>query len=200
MVVNGVSAPSGNGRRVGDQCRSIGISPKVVLYLALTGLALACPPCAGAELLLRGKVVGVADGDTITVLDARSNQHRIRLYQIDAPEKGQDFGAAAKKSLSRLIYKRDISVSSVTTDRYQRTVGTVYLAGTDINLEQVKRGMAWVYRQYAKDPRYLAAEQQARTRRIGLWARSNPVPPWEFRRERDGHDGYDVRRWFKRFW
>ncbi len=172
----------------------------VVVGLVTISVALSGAWCAAGDLMVRGKVVGVADGDTITLLDVRRKQHRIRLYQIDAPEKSQDFGAAAKKSLSRLIYNREVSVAAVTVDRYDRTVGTVYLGGTDINLEQVKRGMAWVYRKYSKDPSYPAAEQQARARRIGLWARANAVPPWDFRREHHEPSGYDFRRWFKRLW
>lgn len=149
-----------------------------------------------AGVTLYGRVVAVQDGDTLTVLDSGRRQHRIRLYQIDAPEKGQGYGAASKKSLSDLVYRRDVTVALVATDRYHREVGTVLLAGTDINLVQVKRGMAWVYRQYAKDPGYFAAERAARSARVGLWRDVKPVPPWEFRREE--HEGFDLWRWFRR--
>ncbi len=175
-----------------------------VLHLAFLVVLSACwasaPRHASAGSLLSGKVVAVHDGDTITVLDAGRRQHRIRLYQIDAPERGQDYGASSKRSLSQLVYGRQVSVDWVTTDRYQRKVGTIYLSGTDINLQQVRRGMAWVYRSYAHDPAYLSAEQSARARRIGLWARTNPVPPWEFRREHGNHHDSAGRGWFKRFW
>ena len=170
------------------------------ICLQLLLAALSGPHNALAEDLLRGRVVAVIDGDTITVLDLYRRQHRIRLYQIDAPEKGQDYGAAAKRSLAELIFRREVAVQSVTTDRYQRMVGTVYLDGGDVNLEQVRRGMAWVYRKYARDSNYLAVEQNARSDRIGLWAKSKPVPPWEFRHEHDGHDDSGMRRWFKRLW
>lgn len=149
-----------------------------------------------AGTTLYGRVVAVHDGDTLTVLDSGRRQHRIRLYQIDAPEKGQDFGSASKKSLSDLVYRRDVTVTLAATDRYHREVGTVLLAGSDINLVQVRRGMAWVYRQYAKDPDYFEAERAARSARVGLWRDMKPIPPWEFRREE--HEGFDLWRWFRR--
>lgn len=167
----------------------------LVLLLAATG-----PQCAAAGTFAGGRVVAVHDGDTITVLDAGHHQHRIRLYQIDAPEKGQDYGTASKRSLSQLIAGRQVSVVGVATDRYDREVATVYLAGKDINLEQVRRGMAWVYRRYANDPHYLDVEQLARAARVGLWARSSPVPPWEFRREHRSHDNSGFSGWLKRLW
>lgn len=142
-----------------------------------------------------GRVVAVHDGDTLTVLDSERHQHRIRLYQIDAPEKGQDYGASSKKSLSDLVYRRDVTVMFVATDRYHRDVGTVLLGGTDINLLQVERGMAWVYQRYAKDPAYFAAERAARTARRGLWKDPKPTPPWEFRRADRGE--FDLWRWFR---
>jgi micrococcal nuclease len=134
-----------------------------------------------AAELLYGKVVGISDGDTITVLDASNTRHRIRLNQIDAPEKSQDFGQRSKQSLSDLVFGRNVQVDVSTRDRYGREIGQVLVNGTDANLEQVKRGLAWVYRQYAKDRAYFAAEEAARANRIGLWSQPNPTPPWEFR-------------------
>jgi endonuclease YncB( thermonuclease family) len=128
-----------------------------------------------------GKVVGVSDGDTLTVLDSSKTQHKIRLHQIDAPEKNQDYGQRSKQSLSDLVYGKQVTVSVVTTDKYGRKVGKVTVNGTDANLEQVKRGMAWVYKQYASDPAYFAAEDEARKAKVGLWSQPNPTPPWEFR-------------------
>lgn len=130
---------------------------------------------------LTGRVVSIADGDTLTILDASNQQTKIRLNQIDAPEKKQDFGQRSKQSLSDLVYGKPVRVEIATMDRYGRTVGKVWIGGTDANLEQVKRGMAWVYRQYAQDPAYFAAEAQARQKRIGLWDQPNPIPPWEYR-------------------
>jgi endonuclease YncB( thermonuclease family) len=146
-------------------------------------IAALCGP-SRAETLgrIEGRVVGVADGDTITVLDAGRRQHKIRLHQIDAPEKGQDYGTRSKQSLSELVFGKTVSVEVVDIDRYGREVGKVWVGALDANLEQVKRGMAWVYRKYAREQRYYDAEEAARKAKAGLWASQNPVPPWEFRK------------------
>ncbi|MFO1419347.1 MAG: thermonuclease family protein, partial [Methylotetracoccus sp.] len=137
---------------------------------------------------LRGRVVAVVDGDTLTVLDIGHRQHRIRLHQIDAPEHAQDFGTRSKQSLAQLVAGREVTVEQVDTDRYGRIVGTVWAAGQDINLAQVRAGMAWVYRQYGKDPAYLAAEASAKRSRIGLWSQARPIPPWTFRHQQSDDD------------
>ena len=147
----------------------------------LPGLLLALwmgAPLAGD---LRGRVVGVADGDTLTVLDASQGFSKIRLHQIDAPEKQQDFGQRAKQSLSELVYGKQVRVEVADTDKYGRTVGKVWIGGLAANLEQVKRGMAWVYEKYATEPAYFAAERTARNGRVGLWSQPNPTPPWVYR-------------------
>lgn len=140
--------------------------------------------------LLNGKVVGVSDGDTITVLDSAKSQHKIRLTGIDAPEKAQAFGQASKKSLSDLVFSKDVEISWEKRDRYQRILGKVLLNEQDICLEQVKRGMAWHYKQYQRDQtqedriKYSRAEEEARKNRIGLWADDAPVPPSDFRHKK----------------
>jgi endonuclease YncB( thermonuclease family) len=167
------------------------------ILLTLSIGLLPTKPCGAEVTTLSGRVVAVHDGDTITVLDAYRRQFRIRLHQIDAPEKAQDYGSSSKRSLSGLVFRREVSVDAVTIDRYHRIVGKVRCGGYDINLEQVARGMAWVYRRYGHDERYIAAEDAARRSRIGLWAKSKPVPPWEFRKEeREEGNGFDPRRWF----
>lgn len=128
-----------------------------------------------------GRVVGVHDGDTITVLDGGKRQHRIRLAQIDAPERRQAFGERSRQSLADLVFGKEVEVEVLAIDRYGRKVGKVRAGGMDVNLEQVRRGMAWVYRKYASDPAYFAIEAEARKAKRGLWAQPNPVPPWEFR-------------------
>lgn len=139
---------------------------------------------------LTGIVVGVADGDTITVLDEKYRQHKIRLAGIDAPEKRQAFGQRSKQSLSDLAYRRQAVVETSKTDRYGRLVGKVTITGADVNLEQVRRGMAWHYRAYEREQTladreaYAAAENAARAARRGLWAMPSPVAPWEFRSAR----------------
>lgn len=138
--------------------------------------------------VLQGEVVGLADGDTITVLDARHKQHKVRLAGIDAPEKRQPFGSRSTESLSAMSFRRQVMVEWTKTDRYGRIIGKVAIGGVDICLEQVKQGMAWHYKTYEREQRpedreaYAAAEAQARRNRVGLWRDSSPVPPWDFRK------------------
>lgn len=120
-----------------------------------------------------GKVVGISDGDTLTVLSNEKKPIRIRLVQIDAPEKTQDFGERAKQSLSDLCFNKTAKVDDKGQDRYQRTLGRVYCEGIDVNAEQVKRGMAWAYRQYLTDPAIADLEQAAKSQMIGLWSGTN---------------------------
>ena len=148
-------------------------------WVAALLLALVAP-VAIAEVIA-GRVVSVHDGDTITVLDGANRQHKIRLAQIDAPELRQDFGQASKQALSALVLVKDVQVEGGVNDRYGRTIGTVYLAGHDVNIEQVGSGMAWVYRQYAKEPAYFRAEDKARTAQSGLWSKPGALAPWEWR-------------------
>ncbi len=137
---------------------------------------------------ITGRVVGVSDGDTITVLDANRTQYKIRLAGIDAPESKQAFGSRSKQNLSDLVFGKDVAVEWDKRDRYQRVVGVVLVDGHDVNLEQVRAGMAWWYRQYAKEQTlddrrlYEQAENGAKAARRGLWVDANPVPPWEWRR------------------
>lgn len=148
--------------------------------LALAALLPATSP--GADYPAR--VVGVSDGDTITVLSADRVQHRIRLYGIDAPETGQDFGARAKQEASALAFGKTVTVRLRDTDRYGRTVADVILPdGASLNVSMVGRGMAWWYRPYApRDLKLAASEARARAARRGLWGSPNPTLPWEWRR------------------
>jgi endonuclease YncB( thermonuclease family) len=138
---------------------------------------------------LQGKVVHVADGDTITILDASNTQHKIRLQGIDAPEKAQAFGQKSKQSLYQMIHNKQVTIEFRKKDKYGRTVGKVVFNGLDVCLEQIKLGMAWHYKQYeseqTKEDReiYAQAEISARANAIGLWKDKQPIPPWEFRRQ-----------------
>lgn len=138
----------------------------------------------------RWSVVSVTDGDTITVLTAEKKQHKIRLLGIDAPEKTQAFGQRSKQALSDLVYKKEVTIEYKEQDRYKRYLGKVLVDGKDANLEQVKAGMAWWYRQYKRSQTpedqkaYADAEAVARGGKVGLWADKEPVPPWEFRRQK----------------
>ncbi len=153
----------------------------------MAGLVLALWLNGANAATITGRVVGVSDGDTITVLDTSRTQHKIRLAGIDAPESKQAFGTRSKQHLSGSVYNRQVTVEWDKHDRYGRTVGVVLVDGHDANLEQVRAGMAWWYRHYAKDQRpedrqlYDAAETEARAAKRGLWADANPVPPWEWR-------------------
>jgi len=156
--------------------------------LALALLTLAAHT-ASAELLL-GQVVGVADGDTITVLDVDHTQHKIRLAGIDAPESRQAFGSRSRQHLAVLVFRRQVEVAWHKVDRYGRLVGKVRVDGADVSLKQLEAGLAWHYLQYAREQTetdrlvYAGAERAAREERRGLWAEAHPVAPWEFRRVR----------------
>lgn len=137
---------------------------------------------------LTGRVVGIADGDTLTVLDATGIQHKIRLSGIDSPEKGQPFGQRCKQSLSDLVYDHAVAVESNKRDRYGRVIGKVLVDGHDANLEQVRRGCGWHYRRYMNEQplddrlAYAAAEEAARAGGLGLWGDRDALPPWDWRR------------------
>ncbi|MGH8811407.1 MAG: thermonuclease family protein [Advenella sp.] len=135
-----------------------------------------------AATWLEGWVVGIADGDTLTILDKARRRHKIRLAQIDAPESGMPYGRAAKKFLSDAVYRRTVMVQAGEYDRYGRVVGTVYLNQKNINMQMVASGYAWAYRNYVTDIAYCKAEDRARRQRRGLWAEKKPVPPWQWRR------------------
>lgn len=143
---------------------------------------------AKAEVLV-GKVVSISDGDTITVLDKKNTEHKIRLMGIDAPEKKQEFGNESKKALSNYIYKKEVTVEYKKQDRYKRKVGKVILDEQDICLQMVKDGLAWHYKDYEKEQSktdrdlYSQAEIKARNEKVGLWNTSNPIAPSAFRQK-----------------
>jgi endonuclease YncB( thermonuclease family) len=130
-----------------------------------------------------GKVVGVADGDSITVLRDRE-QVTVRLVDIDAPETMQPFGNRSRQALADLVKGREVLVVERGNDRYQRTLGRVYRGDLDVNAEQLRQGMAWVFRQYSKDATLDPMEAEAKEQKRGLWQGSAPVPPWEWRKSR----------------
>ena len=152
-------------------------------------LALCFATCVQAADL-RGRVVAVSDGDTVTILDAERHQHKVRLAGIDAPEKAQAFGQASKISLSDQIFGREVAVTWDKRDRYGRIIGKISVDHLDVCLEQVRRGMAWHYKQYARDQApddrvtYAEAEVAARAARAGLWRDVAPVAPWEWRHKK----------------
>lgn len=128
-----------------------------------------------------GKVISVMDGDTVRIL-VGSKQVKVRLFGIDAPESRQAFGKQSEKELKSLVWKKEVKVIVKDTDQYGRIVGILYVDGLEVNLEMVRRGMAWVYREFNKDKKYLEAEEIARRSELGLWKDKNPTPPWLFRK------------------
>jgi len=136
---------------------------------------------------LTGRVVRVTDGDTIVVLDTNNAQHKIRLQGIDAPERKQAYGTKSKEHLSDSVAGKFVVVEYEKRDRYERILGKVLLSNQDMNLEQVKAGLAWHYKKYQNEQttadrvKYSDAEREARMERHGLWHDANPMPPWEYR-------------------
>ena len=155
----------------------------MILLRAVAGttlaLAFSCPAWAD----FAGKVVAVADGDSLTVLADRG-QVKIHLAEIDAPELKQPFGQQSRQSLADLCFGKDALVRDTGRNRDGRTIGRVDCAGTDASAEQVRRGMAWVYRRYAEStsPLYFL-EDAAQRSHEGLWADKSQVAPWIWRRD-----------------
>ena len=167
-----------------------------MIHIAILLALLGAPAFAAT---VEGRVVGIADGDSITLLDADKTQHRIRIDGIDAPEKAQPFGDRSRQNMVRMVAGKEVIVECHKTDRYGRQICKVrvqpsvcpaYGKTLDVGHAQILGGLAWWYRQYAKEQsaedrgRYESAEQEARARKIGLWSDNNPIPPWEWRRAR----------------
>lgn len=147
--------------------------------LSFTALIFLSLSLYSAEII--GRVIKVADGDTITVLDVDNKKHKIRLAKIDAPELKQSYGIKSKNYLKSLIYNKPIKVLYSSIDRYKRILGIVYLGDKEINLIMLENGLAWHY--YTdKTPSYIQAEKSARDKKIGLWSESNPINPYIFRK------------------
>jgi micrococcal nuclease len=128
------------------------------------------------------KVIGISDGDTMTLL-VDNKPLKIRLANVDAPEKRQNYGQKSKESLSEICWDTDATFETQTIDRYGRTVAVVYCNGIEANKEQVKRGFAWVYPKYNKDSTLPAIETEARNKKTELWSNREPVAPWVFRKK-----------------
>jgi micrococcal nuclease len=130
-----------------------------------------------------GKVVKVADGDTFTYLNYDKQQEKIRLHGIDAPEKAQDFGTVARKRLDELVFGKSVRIERKDTDRYGRTIALVYTEeGICVNEQLLKDGLVWHYKRYDDNPAWAALEEEAKSSKVGLWAHSDPTPPWDFRK------------------
>ena len=153
---------------------------------------------------IKGTVVKVVDGDTVTMVDDKGFKHRIQLAGIDAPEQGdQPYGKESTRGLRWLIHDKGITVEYSKHDRYGRIVGKVLVGSKgnifclsiecvrtlDVGLEQIKAGMAWHYKRYqneqSKEDRksYSSAERVAKKKQVGLWSDKNPIQPWKWRRD-----------------
>ena len=169
----------------------------VVTILGLALFALFVDALEAATLT--GRIVGVHDGDTITLLDATKTQHKIRLAGIDAPELRQAFGTRSKQNLSEMAYAKDARLECHKTIRNERKLCKVWVQPSDcptcgntldVGHAQVIAGLAWWYRAYAREQspddqgRYESAEDEARLRKCGLWSDQAPVPPWDWRKLR----------------
>ena len=135
-----------------------------------------------------GEVVGITEGDTITVLNSKTLKDvKIRLYGIDCPEGGQAFSKRAKQFTSKMVFGKVVEVGAITVDHYGRTVSLVYVEGKGVCDELIRAGLAWVYYLYCNLPicaEWKNLEAEAKEAKRGLWSEHNPIPPWEFRRKK----------------
>jgi endonuclease YncB( thermonuclease family) len=132
-------------------------------------------------------VIRILDGDTVVAIDSNKFQHQLRLAGIDAPEKEQPFGERSRQNLTRLVFNKPVRMEWSKVDRYGRLVAKIFSETTDVNLEQIKAGLAWHYKDFEREQApgdrrdYSVAEKAARTMKLGLWADSDPIAPWEWR-------------------
>jgi len=152
----------------------------IIFLLVFAGMTV------NAQGVLDGRVVAIADGDTLTLLTADNTQVKIRLAQVDTPEKGQPYANRSRQALGDLVFGKHVRVAVVATDRYGRTVGRVSVGDLDVATELVSSGAAWVYRRYATDDSLYSLEDMAREQGKGLWglSESQRIAPWEWREAR----------------
>ncbi len=159
--------------------RSITIPAFAIFAFAI----LSCPIYADpAGKVIHAQVVQIVDGDSLTVV-IDGEMVRVRLAEIDAPEKKQPYTKRSKKSLSDLCFWIEAELAGISKDQYGRTLARVRCNGVDANAEQVKRGMAWVYEKHAKDPELYKLQAEARSAKRGLWSVNSPIPPWRWQKE-----------------
>jgi endonuclease YncB( thermonuclease family) len=147
-----------------------------LIYVTLLGAS-----CVAQGAEFTAKVVVVLDGDTVMV-QRKGGLVKIRLAEIDAPEKAQIFGETSKNSLSDMVLGKQVKVSSQAMDKYGRMVANLGLDGLDVNAEQIRRGMAWEYSHFHGNKELVALQEEAKQVPRGLWALSDPMPPWEWRK------------------
>ena len=153
-----------------------------LLFFLITQSALSCEAFISPQDTIQGKVVGIADGDTFTMLLDNKTTVKVRLASIDCPERKQPYSAVATKFISDAIFSRQVTVVVDSKDRYGRSIGWVYYDGKNLNEELLKAGLAWHFRKYSKDEKLQALEDEARENEVGFWEDKNPIPPWDWRR------------------
>lgn len=152
-----------------------------LLFISLCGIAI-----AGQQI--SGKVVGVSDGDTITVLQ-NNQQFKVRIYGVDCPESSQAFGRKAKEFTSSMVFGKNVEVTVLDVDKYGRSVGVVKVDGKTVNEALLKNGYAWLYTKYCDQPfcgAWKELEKQASGKKVGLWADQDSMPPWDWRKNQKG--------------
>ena len=150
----------------------------IVAVVLVTGLLFAAPPTVTEEI--NGKVAGVTDGDTVTVL-VNKTTIKVRLEGIDAPESKQSYGTKSKQALSEMIFGNNVLVKKTGEDRYGRTLGVIMLGEENINAKMIEDGWAWHYKKYNNEERLAKLEVEARSAKRGLWADPNALAPWDYR-------------------
>ncbi len=134
---------------------------------------------------IKGRVVGVHDGDTFTILTSDKVQFKVRVHGVDCPELKQDFGSVTKQFASNLLFGKDVEIKTTSKDKYGRAVGIVILPnGKIFNEELLKYGYAWHYTKYDKNPSWKKMQDEACRQKLGLWKQPNAKAPWDWRKER----------------
>ena len=164
------------------------------VLLFLNGAAFGDNPGPDSEKEFSAKVVAVLDGDTVLIVRKAAGQRagglmKIRLAEIDAPEKEQAYGTASRSSLVEMVWHRQVRVHPLAVDKYGRTVAQLEVNVLKVNEEMVRLGMAWEYSHYHSDRLYISIEQEARQAKRGLWAQRDPVPPWQWRKQHSAYAG-----------
>jgi endonuclease YncB( thermonuclease family) len=129
-----------------------------------------------------GKVIKIQDGDTFTMIFDNGFEVKVRLNGIDSPEKKQPFSNIAKQTLAAMVFQKDVRVFYTSKDRYGRVLGDVFVDDINVNHEMLRKGMAWHFVKYSDDATLAKLEREARINKVGLWVDSNPIAPWDFRR------------------
>ena len=161
---------------------------KSLFYLFfISALAFVYVTCSDVTkaLIYEGKVIKVTDGDSITIFQ-EGEELRIRLAEIDAPERGQPYWRKSREALAKYVAGKEVEVVEVDIDRYERIVGQVYLGDLWVNGALVRGGFAYVYPEYATSSRLYAFEQEAKERKTGIWKlpEKERIKPWVWRKKK----------------